>query len=787
MSLLIDNIIPPSVGPNISNDVFMEQDQQSDEETESDKETESEDETESEEEQDIHEEHEFSDDFQYYDSNKIHPAIDCSKLSVLKMILIYFMRHNLTLVGLEDLLKLVNCIVGENSLFTSKYKFFKLFSKSYKPKNMFFCKHCYSDLEIDQNMYEENARSMECTNCKTINHISSTTDNNYFVTYQLESLLKEVISQNINDLVDNEEHNNDTISDITDGNLYKETKVPNVNRVTLTLNTDGVQVFKSKNKSLWPIQFIINELPIKKRFLKKNLLVTGLWFHSTHPPMDLFLKPIMKELISLKTNGLTVKCKKQQFKFDVSLICATLDAPAKSSVQNIMLHSGYYSCSYCEQRGESIEGYVKYPLQENLNQRNHEDAVKNMLLAQEINDNNSNKKVKSNVLGFKGLSPLIAAPGFDLINGFAIDYLHSICEGVVKHLLSLWFDTTNHAEDFYIKHSIEKVNQNISKIQLPSEISRNPRTLLERHQWKANELRSWLLFYSVGALYGILGAKYLKHYAKLVAAIKIYLQKNITEHDLDSARNNLQSFVREFEGLYGKRNMRYNVHTISHMPECVENLGPLWAYSNFPFESNNGNLTNYVNAPKGVLHQICGKYTLSRVMDTPNFFNTDPVKKFENCVAINKHFTTSDIPVKLLGCFKPVKIINIESFNVYNYIFDGIDFLSYDKFMLNNITFSTSKYCQSKKCNDSIIKLSTHIYGEIINIITQKKEIYVVLKQFNISKEISDIFITCRDYIPMEKSNKLIVVPVNLIEYKCCIISLENIQYLTQFEKFHDD
>lgn len=113
--------------------------------------------------------------------------------------------------------------------------------------------------------------------------------------------------------------------------------------------------------------------------------------------------------------------------------------------------------------------------------------------------------------------------------------------------------------------------------------------------------------------------------------------------------------------------------------------------------------------------------------------------------------------------------------------------LSYDKFMLNNITFSTSKYCQSKKCNDSIIKLSTHIYGEIINIITQKKEIYVVLKQFNISKKYPTFLLLVETIFQWKKGNKLIVVPVNLIEYKCCIISLENIQYLTQFEKFHDD
>lgn len=159
-------------------------------------------------------------------------------------------------------------------------------------------------------MYEGNIKNMECPNCKKSNKINSTTDNNYFVTYQLESLLKEVILENIEDFIVTREKTNDNITDISDGKLYNETQVINkVHKVTLTLNTDGVQVFKSKNKSLWPIQLIVNELPIKKRFQTKNILVSGLWYDTTHPPMELFLKPIIYEgthLIEIKWIGIKI-------------------------------------------------------------------------------------------------------------------------------------------------------------------------------------------------------------------------------------------------------------------------------------------------------------------------------------------------------------------------------------------------------------------------------------------------------------------------------------------------
>ena len=36
--------------------------------------------------------------------------------------------------------------------------------------------------------------------------------------------------------------------------------------------------------------------------------------------------------------------------------------------------------------------------------------------------------------------------------------------------------------------------------------------------------------------------------------------------------------------------MTMNVHNLLHLPQVVENLGPLWAHSCFPFEHANGEL-----------------------------------------------------------------------------------------------------------------------------------------------------------------------------------------------------
>ena len=53
------------------------------------------------------------------------------------------------------------------------------------------------------------------------------------------------------------------MEDICDGKEYQKHKdfVSQPGNITLTVNTDGVPIFKSANISLWPIWVSINELP----------------------------------------------------------------------------------------------------------------------------------------------------------------------------------------------------------------------------------------------------------------------------------------------------------------------------------------------------------------------------------------------------------------------------------------------------------------------------------------------------------------------------------------------
>ena len=53
-----------------------------------------------------------------------------------------------------------------------------------------------------------------------------------------------------------------------------------------------------------------------------------------------------------------------------------------------------------------------------------------------------------------------------------------------------------------------------------------------------------------------------------------------------------------------KKNMTMNIHSLLHLPQCVRNLGPLWAHSCFPFENANGELLKLFHGSQGIEKQV---------------------------------------------------------------------------------------------------------------------------------------------------------------------------------------
>ena len=193
---------------------------------------------------------------------------------------------------------------------------------------------------------------------------------------------------------------------------------------------------------------------------------------------------------------------------------------------------------------------------------------------------------------------------FDLVNSFAIDWMHSVCLGVVKYVMQLQLSDGNKDKDFYVGMSKARMTQQLLSIRPPDIVDRLPRSVDDLKHWKATELKNWLLHYSVAVLQKNLNPVYLFHWSLLVGGIGILSSDSISNDDLRNADQMLQDFVLLMGILYGPTKCTMNVHLLQHFAYYVSRRGPIWTYSCFAFEGMNAFLKPLVHGTHHAMEQI---------------------------------------------------------------------------------------------------------------------------------------------------------------------------------------
>jgi len=112
-------------------------------------------------------------------------------------------------------------------------------------------------------------------------------------------------------------------------------------------------------------------------------------------------------------------------------------------------------------------------------------------------------------------------------------------------------------------------------IKPPSEITRTPRSINDRKQYKASEWRTFLLYYSSVCLKDLLHQSYYQHWSLLISAIYVSLKDNCTIEEINNSENCLRKFVFAIPNMYGENFMKLNVHLLLHLPSYVKRWGSL--------------------------------------------------------------------------------------------------------------------------------------------------------------------------------------------------------------------
>lgn len=387
---------------------------------------------------------EFCDtEFNAEENQTVHEFLQCSVKDALHILYVFCVRHNLNWTAMEDLAALVNTILNNNALPTSKYLFKKRFAYNNEMAQSIHlkCEHCKFYLGKKEFFGDS---EIVCPNCMCRTSSSIKYKKNFFVTIPIRPQIVSTLKRNIRNLTINKTTCDGVISDVQDAaySAQLRKKMGPQRFITLTVSTDGGAVQKSaKHKSLWPIQCFINEITLSKRFKRQNIMCAAFDFGET-PDMCVFMKPFIEEINAINANGgVAVKICGKEEKFLVVVSLVTADSVAKCSVLNKTQFNSHFGCPYCMHYGNVPIGstQIKYSFQGNTADRLHDDVKNSMLQAA------TNAKA---VNGYYGVSPLLALDTpFDLVWSVAIDKMHSLDLGVVKKMFDIWLNPKNRQKE----------------------------------------------------------------------------------------------------------------------------------------------------------------------------------------------------------------------------------------------------------------------------------------------------------------------------------------------------
>ncbi len=217
--------------------------------------------------------------------------------------------------------------------------------------------------------------------------------------------------------------------------------------VHLDVNVDGLPLFKSSKLQFWPMLVkYSNCIPF----------IVALYCGKSKPePLEDYLKDFLEELKDLRDNGLMCNGKK----FGVNLHTFVCDAPARAYLKYIKGHTAYGSCERCLVRGQYVERRVVF------NQLSS--TLRTVVAFSRVEYSSHQTRA----------SPLIAA-GIPCVSAFVLDYMHTVCLGVVRRMLVYLTGGPKFVDCLLDRNVTSQTNLKYSKARCPESLCDSPVDLM---------------------------------------------------------------------------------------------------------------------------------------------------------------------------------------------------------------------------------------------------------------------------------------------------------------------
>lgn len=383
------------------------------------------------------------------------------------------------------------------------------------------------------------------------------------------------------------------------------------------LSIDGAQLYRNKKSDCWIYIWIILDLAPDHRYKVRNIIPGGVIPGPKNPKhLDSFLFPGLAHVSALQKEGLHLwdGYNRMEAIAFLLLLLALADAVAMAELSGSVGHHGKKGCRLlCELYGHNKPGGPHYypallrPLDSDADGSNHPDFDINhlpkvdtgkyrenldLVLSSSTEAEYRRQRLETGIRKasiFDGLTRILPLP-----TCFPGDIMHQPVINLTALMLELWCerdncrkgDTSDDVWDWAVlKGNVWKAHgQAVANAAsyFPRSFDRTPRNPAEKLSsgYKAWELLLYFYGLGPGLFYGILPAPYYQHYCKLVVAIRIMYQRQISPEQLRLAHQFLLEWVLEFELLYYQRKtgrlhfVRQCVHSLTHLVPETLRIGP---------------------------------------------------------------------------------------------------------------------------------------------------------------------------------------------------------------------
>lgn len=363
--------------------------------------------------------------------------------------------------------------------------------------------------------------------------------------------------------------------------------VADADKIDLQINVDGVPLSKSSDSHMWPILAKVIYPAVSEVF------AVGVYHGKSKPTsFNMFLSEFVEEVKHMISVG-GVELEPGHF-IPINIKNFICDTPARADAKSVRHFNFHFGCDKCKQEGEYIEHRMTFQFKE----------VGDLLRKDEDFQGVNAHDLDDYVVG----NSVLAELNIGMVSQFPLDYMHVVCLGVVKKIVTSWKTAGKKSKCRVSKDKVLLIceRQEICANFIPGEFQRRCRTVLYADRWKATECRQFLLYLAPVVLYNIIDDSLYCHFMKLSTAVSLLCSSTSCQEPSVIAYSKwlLLEFVREYAELYGREQMSYNVHALLHIVNDVELFGSLDNFSAFCFENYLGKLKRVVRKPGKTVQQV---------------------------------------------------------------------------------------------------------------------------------------------------------------------------------------